>query len=236
MPSGLVSVSGSAGAARRRCAAAVPGRPCPVTAMPYFGSGSSTLCPPATWQPASAADVQAAAQHLAREVERQHVARPGQQVDRDERRAAHRVHVGQRVGRGDPAPVVRVVDDRGEEVGGGHDGPPRAGADHGRVVAVVEADEQLAGARQRSAAGRPATTASSSPGGILQAQPPPCAYWVRRRDRRWYGPSWPALYEAVRCRPREPGQRLRSAGRYQAGKPRRSTHAPPGARFVASTA
>src|SRR5688500_5932384 len=24
----------------------------------------------------------------------------------------------------------------------------------------------------------PATTASSSPGGILQAQPPPCAYWV----------------------------------------------------------
>src|SRR5215218_5899958 len=27
---------------------------------------------------------------------------------------------------------------------------------------------------------RPATTASSSPGGILQAQPPPCAYWVSR--------------------------------------------------------
>src|SRR4051794_16281907 len=26
----------------------------------------------------------------------------------------------------------------------------------------------------------PATTASSSPGGILQAQPPPCAYWVSR--------------------------------------------------------
>jgi hypothetical protein len=27
---------------------------------------------------------------------------------------------------------------------------------------------------------RPATTASSSPGGILQAHPPPCAYWVSR--------------------------------------------------------
>src|SRR5215211_3152747 len=27
---------------------------------------------------------------------------------------------------------------------------------------------------------RPATTASSSPGGILQAQPPPWAYWVSR--------------------------------------------------------
>ena len=28
----------------------------------------------------------------------------------------------------------------------------------------------------------PATMESSSPGGILQAQPPPCAYWVSRRS------------------------------------------------------
>src|ERR1700743_3025290 len=31
-----------------------------------------------------------------------------------------------------------------------------------------------------SAPTSPETTDSSSPGGILQAQPPPCAYWVSR--------------------------------------------------------
>ena len=50
---------------------------------------------------------------------------------------------------------------------------PSVDPDDGRVVAVVEPDEQVAGRR-----GRPAqagdSTASSSPGGILQAQPPPC--------------------------------------------------------------
>ena len=54
MPSGLVSVSGTpAVPASLRMSRA--GSASPVTAMPYFGSGSSTLCPPATWQPAAVA-------------------------------------------------------------------------------------------------------------------------------------------------------------------------------------
>src|SRR5690606_28006686 len=92
-------------------------------------------------------DVQAAAQDLPRDLERQDVAGPGEQVHRDEGAAADRVDVRQRVGRGDAAPVVGVVDDRGEEVGGGDGGQAARGAgdaDDGGVVAGVEADDQLA--------------------------------------------------------------------------------------------
>ena len=50
-PSGLVSDSGRpARPASLRSRAS--GSATPVTAMPYFGSGSSTLCPPATGHPA----------------------------------------------------------------------------------------------------------------------------------------------------------------------------------------
>jgi hypothetical protein len=90
------------------------------------------------------ADVTPAAQHLGGDAERDDVARPGQQVDRDERRTAHRVDVGQRVGGGDPTPVVGVVDDGREEVGGRDDGAVSVDAYGGRVVAVVEPDEQVA--------------------------------------------------------------------------------------------
>ena len=55
----------------------------PVTAIPYFGSGSSMVCPPATGS-GQRADVQAAAQHSA-SAPRQHVARPAEQVQRDQR-------------------------------------------------------------------------------------------------------------------------------------------------------
>ena len=52
MPSGLVKLSGSPGRpASMRSSAA--GSAVPVTAIPYLGSGSSMLCPPATWQPAA---------------------------------------------------------------------------------------------------------------------------------------------------------------------------------------
>ena len=76
-----------------------------------------------------------------------------------------------------------VVDDRREEVGGQHEGRAAVGrGHHRRVVAVVQADQQrtvrapAAALSSRS----PATTASSSPGGILHAHPPPWAYCVRR--------------------------------------------------------
>ena len=42
--------------------------------------------------------------------------READEVERRERRAAHRVDVAQRVGRGDRAEVVRLVDDGREEV------------------------------------------------------------------------------------------------------------------------
>ena len=111
-------------------------------------------------------------------------------LTRDQRLAAHRVDVGQRVGRGDPAPVVGVVDDRGEEVGGRHHAPGRRRSGRRpRRRRASRPDQQVRG-RGRPAPS-PATISSSSPGGILQAQPPPWAYWVSRnapgRSR------WPAM-------------------------------------------
>ena len=51
---------------------------------------------------------------------RQHVDRHANQRQRKDRSAAHRIHIADRVGRGDAAEVVRVVDDGHEEVGGGN--------------------------------------------------------------------------------------------------------------------
>ena len=88
-----------------------------------------------------------ATQHLGQQLHRQDAARPADQVDGDDRPSAHRVHVRQRVGRGDPAPVVGVVDDGGEEVRGGDDcqvSPiSRANPDHGRVVPALQADQHV---------------------------------------------------------------------------------------------
>ena len=138
------------------------------------------LWPPARWQPASRATVGAPAQHLGGQLEGQPVARPGQQVDRDQRLAAHRVDVGERVGGRDPAPVVGVVDDRREEVGGRPRPPGRPSMpDHG--ARRRRSPARPAGRRRRGRRGSPASTRSSSPGGTLQAHPPPAAYWVRRR-------------------------------------------------------
>jgi hypothetical protein len=115
------------------------------------------------------ADVGAPAQHLGRELEGDQVARPGQQVDRQQRLAAHRVDVRQRVGGGDPAPVVGVVDDRGEEVGGGDDRAAAVDADRGPVIAVLDAHEQVApGAPAREARENP----FELPGRDLAGTPP----------------------------------------------------------------
>src|SRR5699024_7499622 len=90
-----------------------------------------------------ARDGQSAAQDLGHELHREGLARPGDEVDRDDGGAAHRVDVAHRVRGGDAAPVVRVVDDGGEEVRGGEDCEPVLDADRGGVVAVVEAHEDL---------------------------------------------------------------------------------------------
>ena len=62
---------------------------------------------------------------------------------RHDGRAAHGVDVGQRVGSGDAAEVVRVVHDGREEVGGGHQRLLVVQAVDGGVVAGLGAHQQL---------------------------------------------------------------------------------------------
>ena len=142
-PRGLVSVSGNP-ARPRRCGAA--GRVGDAgDRQPVLRLGVVDAVTAGEVAPGLRADVGAAAEHLAGQLERERLARPGEQVDSDERLAAHRVDVGQGVGRRDPAPVVRIVDDRREEVGGGDDRSPGVQPHHRRVVAVVHPTSRSAG-------------------------------------------------------------------------------------------
>ena len=61
-------------------------------------------------------DGRAPFEHVGERAERKAISRPADDLECRDGPPAHGVHVGQRVGRGDPAPVVRLVDDRGEEV------------------------------------------------------------------------------------------------------------------------
>jgi hypothetical protein len=166
-PSGLVSVSGRpAAAASLRSSRA--GSTSPVTAMPYFGSGSSMLWPAGDRAGRLAGDVEAAAQHLGEQLGRQRRPRPADEVHGDDRPAAHGVDVRQGVGRGDAAPVVRAV----------HDGVKKSAVATTAVCSstrTTAASSPSSSPTSRSGEAcpvRPRTTSSSSPGGILQAQPP----------------------------------------------------------------
>ena len=66
--------------------------------------------------------------------ERQGVARPGDDLEGGQRRARHRIDVGEGVRRRDPPPVLGLVHDRGEEVHGLHDRQVVAEAEHPGVV------------------------------------------------------------------------------------------------------
>ena len=88
-------------------------------------------------------DLVTAVEHARQQVEGKALARPRHEVEREERRPAHRVDVGERVRRCDPTPVVGVVDDRREEVGGDDDGEVVAQAVDGGVVSGVEAHQQV---------------------------------------------------------------------------------------------
>ena len=81
---------------------------------------------------------------------RQHVSRPADQIERDDRPAAHRVDVGERVRSRDPTEVIRVVDDGREEVGGRDDRSAVQDTHDGRVIPAVESDEQVAAGRCRN--------------------------------------------------------------------------------------
>ncbi len=63
--------------------------------------------------------------------------------ERENRLAAHRVDVRERVGRGDAPEVVRIVDDGREEIGGRDDRLLVVETIHRRVVARLDPDEQV---------------------------------------------------------------------------------------------
>src|SRR5699024_3750154 len=88
-------------------------------------------------------DVAAALEDLGEELGGQFFSGPAHQVERHHGGAAHGVDVREGVGGGDAAPVVCVVDHRGEEVRGGQDRQILADLDGGGVVAVVQAYEDF---------------------------------------------------------------------------------------------
>ena len=92
--------------------------------------------------PRSRRDVGAAAHDLAQDVPAELLERKRDDVHRRQRHPAHRVDVRQRVRRRDPAEVVRVVDDRREEVDRHHECDLIGQLEHRSVVGGVRADEQ----------------------------------------------------------------------------------------------
>jgi hypothetical protein len=72
------------------------------------------------------------------------MARPAAEVDRHGRASTHGVDVGQRVGRSDPSPVARVVDDGDEEVRGEDECALVVEPVDRGVVAFEGTDEQVA--------------------------------------------------------------------------------------------
>ena len=132
----------------------------PVTAIPYFGSGSSIEWPPTTATPAAAATSDPPRRISRSTSPPSCVERERHQVQRGDRARAHRVDVGERVRRGDPAEVVRVVDDRREEVDGRHDrqvvGHPVDRGVVGRLRRPPAARDRRSGeARPAAGGGRP---------------------------------------------------------------------------------
>jgi hypothetical protein len=98
------------------------------------------------------ADRFAAFQHLRDDFMRQHVDRHADERERENRLAAHRVDIGERVGRGDAAEVERIVDDRHEEIGRRDDRLLVVELVDGGIVGGVVADEQIGKRRQRRGA------------------------------------------------------------------------------------
>ena len=82
----------------------------PTTASPYFGSASRIVCPPASRPPAARTCASAAAKIAREHLDRQ-LLREGRDREREQRRAAHREDVVERVRRRDRPVVGRVVDD-----------------------------------------------------------------------------------------------------------------------------
>ena len=133
--------------------------------------------PPATGMLASAQIDAPPARICCAGLDRQFVHRHAHDREGEDRRAAHRVDIRQRVGGGDAAERERVVDDRQEEIGGRDHrlavvDPPYRG-----VVGRLGADQQIGVRRRRRHLGE---DVASTDGASLQPQPPPCARSVNR--------------------------------------------------------
>jgi hypothetical protein len=87
--------------------------------------------------------IDAALQHARQHAQGQVVDGPRDDVQGQEGRAAHRVDIRHRVRGCDAAPVVRVVDDRGEEVEGGDDRPVLVQRPDRGVVARIDTHQDL---------------------------------------------------------------------------------------------
>ncbi len=108
----------------------------------------------------------AAREDCAHGLERQLVERYSEDRERHDRPAAHRVNIGDGVGRRDPAEIVRIVDDRHEEIGCGDDAVVIVEPPHRGVVAGLDPDEEL---RIRLRRGVPAEKLLQHGGGELTA-------------------------------------------------------------------
>ena len=93
--------------------------------------------------PACLADRLAAGEDLPDDAVGQLADRHADDGQREQRPPAHGIDVGQRIGGGDAAELVGVVDDGHEEVGGRHDRLFVVQPVDGGVVAVLDADQQV---------------------------------------------------------------------------------------------
>ena len=92
--------------------------------------------------PARRADGLAALEDAPDGIDRQLVDRHADERQREERRAAHRIDVGDGVGRRDHAEIARIVDDGHEEVRRRDDRLPLVQSIDGGVVGGLDADQQ----------------------------------------------------------------------------------------------
>ena len=101
--------------------------------------------------PGRAQDVAAAAQNFGQHLSRQVVNGEADNIQCGERRAAHRIHVGEGVSCGDSPKIVRVVHDGCKEIHRLNQRKVRRQANNPGIVARVQSDQQIgmAGERQR---------------------------------------------------------------------------------------
>ena len=149
VPRGLVSTSRSPGRAaalvRRRF-----GWTNPVTDRPYSGSALRTVCPPTSAHPASRTLAAPPRKNLCDHLGRHEVVGNGQEVERGERAATHRVDIRECIRGGDLAKRKRVVDDRGKKIGRLHKRAPSIETINPGIVGGVTTDEEIGIASARA--------------------------------------------------------------------------------------